>query len=76
MVRFNYPPASWGYYRGAPLAGGTGSGQGGTMGGSNSYAAGQGPAAGAQSGWHPTILYTFALILLEMAVFGWISKHL
>ena len=75
-MNFNYPPSSWGYYRGAPMAGGQGSGQGVTMAGTNSYAAGQGPAAGSQSGWHPTILYMFVLILAEMAVFAWISKHL
>lgn len=69
-------PQSFGYYRGAPMQGGYGSGMGVTMAGSNSYAPGQGPAAGSQQGWHPTILYMFVLILAEMAVFAWISKHL
>lgn len=58
------------------MAGGQGSGQGVSMAGGTSYAAGQGPAVGSSSGWHPTILYMFVLILVEMAVFAWISKHL
>lgn len=75
-MRYSYPPPSWGYYRGAPMVGNQGSGQGANMAGSTSYAAGQGPAAGSNSGWHPTILYMFVLILLEMVVFGFISRHL
>lgn len=58
------------------MAGGQGSGMGAQMAGSSSFAAGQGPAAGSDTGWHPTILYMFGLILLEMAVFGFISRHL
>lgn len=47
------------------------------MAGSTSYAAGQGAAAGSSgSGWHPSILYMFVLIIAEMFVFAFISKHL
>jgi hypothetical protein len=73
---FNYPPSSFGYYRGSPQAGGTGSGMGVSMAGNTSYAAGQGPSAGSNSGWHPSILYMFVLIIAEMFVFAFISKHL
>lgn len=78
--RYSYPAATWGYYRGTPFYGGSGSGYGtqgvNDMAGSTSYAAGQGPAAGSSSGWHPSVLYMFVLIFAEMFVFAYIGKHL
>lgn len=70
-----YPTASFGYYRGAPQYMGEGSGMGGTVAGNGQFAAGQGPA-GQASGWEPSILYLFGLIVVEMIVFGILSRHL
>jgi hypothetical protein len=73
---YSLGPQSWGYFRGSGQYGGTGSGIGGSYVAGTSYAAGQGPAAGAGKGWHPSILYMFVLIIAEMFVFAFISKHL
>jgi hypothetical protein len=71
---FASPTSSFGYYRGTPVVGGQGSGQGVPVAGSNAFAAGQGPQ-GVQ-GWHPTILYLSALVIAEMFLFAFISRHL
>lgn len=73
---FASPSASFGYYRGSPLAGGQGSGQGHNPMGSNTFAAGQGPGTSSGTGWHPTVLYMLVLIIAEMFVFAFISRHL
>lgn len=73
---YSYPTSSFGYYRSMPFgpyAGGQGSGQGVKMAGSNVFSQGSGPAA-SQTGWSPTILYMFALIIVEMAIFGFLSR--
>jgi hypothetical protein len=44
------------------------------MAGGNVFTAGQGPAG--QTGWSPTILYLFALIVAEMFIFGIIARKL
>lgn len=72
---FSMPSSSFGYYRGAPIAGGDGSGQGVDMAGTGVFSAGQGPQGANSAGWNPTILYLFALILVEMFVFAIISRH-
>ena len=56
---YSMPSSSFGYYRGAPLAGGQGAGQGN---------------GGNATGWSPTILYLFALIIAEMFIFGFIGR--
>jgi hypothetical protein len=71
---FAAPTSSFGYYRGNPMVMGQGSGQGVNMAGTNTFAAGQG--GGVAGGWHPTVLYLGALIIAEMFVFAFISKHL
>ena len=71
---FAYPTSSFGYYRGVPLAGGSGSGMGPNMAGMGVFSAGSGVSAGT-SNWSPTILYLFVLIILEMVVFGFLAKH-
>lgn len=68
-------PASFGYYRGTPYYRGSGSGMGGTVSGAGKYAAGQGPAPKVSAQWSPTILYLFILVIAEMAVFAFLSKH-
>jgi hypothetical protein len=74
-VEFSRPTSSFGYYRGAPLAGGSGSGMGQPVSGANVFTQGQGSAVtGGASGWTPTILYLFVLILIEMFVFAFISR--
>jgi hypothetical protein len=72
---FANPTSSFGYYRGVPLAGGQGSGMGPTMAGVGVFSAGSGTSAGTGSGWNPTILYMFGLIILEMVIFGFLAKH-
>ena len=77
-MNFAYPNSSFGYYRGAPLYGGGaqgGGGQGPNMAGTNVFAQGQGPT-GQATGWNPTILYMFGLIVVEMVVFGIIARKL
>lgn len=74
MGNFSSPTASFGYYRGTPYAGGSGSGMGPSVSGSGKFAQGSGPASNT-TGWSPTILYMFALILLEMVIFGILAKH-
>lgn len=73
---FARPTSSFGYYRGSPVAYGDGSGQGVNMAGNNVFSAGQGSANGVASGWTPTILYLFVLILVEMFVFAWLARHI
>ena len=65
--------AATGYYTGESL-GGSRTGGAGLMAGTG-LAQGQGVTVG-QSTWHPTILYLGALIIAEMAVFGFISRLL
>lgn len=72
---FAKPSASFGYYRGWPLVGGQGSGQGVEMAGSNVFSAGSGGMADTTT-WTPTILYLFALIIAEMFVFAFIGRAL
>lgn len=77
-MNFAYPTSSFGYYRGAPLYGGGaqgGGGQGPNMAGTNVFSQGQGPTGQATS-WNPTILYMFGLIIVEMAIFGFIARKL
>ena len=74
-MEFALPTQSWGYYRGTPYYGGEGSGQGGIVAGTGVFSAGQGNVAG-RTGWSPTVLYLFVLIILEMVIFGLIAKHL
>lgn len=74
---FANPTSSYGYYRGAPIAGGEGSGMGPNMSGSNVFSAGQGSVTTANaSAWTPTILYLFVLVFIEMFVFAFIARHI
>lgn len=74
---FSKPSSSFGYYRGWPIYGGDGSGQGVEMAGANVFSAGQGTAGDTGgSTWTPTILYLFVLIVLEMFVFAFIARRL
>lgn len=70
------PSSSFGYYRGWPIYGGDGSGQGVEMAGSNVFSAGQGDTMGTGTAWSPTILYLFVLIIVEMFVFAFIARRL
>lgn len=71
-MQFSSPTASFGYYRGSPQFLGTGSGMGPAVQGNSQFAQGQG--TGSTSGWTPTILYLFVLIVAEMFVFGILSR--
>jgi hypothetical protein len=74
---FSSPTSSFGYYRGAPIAGGDGSGMGPNMSGSNVFSAGMGATGTADAGtWTPTILYLFVLVFVEMFIFAFIARHL
>lgn len=74
---FSKPSSSFGYYRGWPIYGGDGSGQGVEMAGANVFSAGQGTSGDVGgSTWTPTILYLFVLIVIEMFVFAFIGRRL
>jgi hypothetical protein len=75
------PNSSFGYYRGMTnLYGGGaygGGGYGNTVAGNGVFAQGTGtPSTGQAGGWTPTILYMFALIIVEMIIFGILSRKL
>lgn len=73
---FGKPTSSFAYYRGNPYVGGEGSGTGGVMAGTNVFSSGQGATGVNASGWTPTVLYLFVLVLVEMFVFAFISRHI
>jgi hypothetical protein len=73
-VRASLPNQSMGYWRGAPLAGGSGSGMGQADAGAGVLNQGFGaPTAG---NWHPTVLYMVGLLIAEMIVFGVLGRVL
>lgn len=76
-MQYSTPTASYGYFRGSPLYGGYGSGQGPSMAGNGTFAQGQGNVVGGSgnNNWTPTILYLFVLIIAEMFVFAFLSRH-
>lgn len=66
------PPGTSGYYRGSPQFGGQGSGMGGS--GVNAKGFLTSSDSANATGWTPTILYLFVLIIAEMFVFGYLSR--
>lgn len=78
-MNFSYPTSSFGYIRGNQFLYGGGSESGGGYGnqvaGKGVFAQGDG-VTGQSTGWSPTILYMFALIIAEMIVFGILSRKL
>lgn len=74
----SYPNPAFGYFRGVgsegPLAGGQGSNMGPKLQGLGFLSQGQGAPGG--SGWDPSIVYLFVLVIGEMFVFGLISRVL
>lgn len=75
MVYISRPTSSFGYYRGAPLAGGQGGGEGPAVQGLGTLAGGQGNSTG-PGGMHPTVLYMLGLVIAEMVVFAFIAKKI
>jgi hypothetical protein len=76
-VYFSRPSSSFGYYRGWPIYGGDGAGEGVKMAGANVFSAGQGSVSDTTgASWTPTILYLFVLIVFEMFIFAWIARRL
>lgn len=73
---YAHPSSAFGYYRGWPLVGNQGSDQGVNMAGANVFSAGQGPSSATGSGWTPTVLYLFVLIVAEMFVFAWLARKI
>lgn len=71
---FSNPTSSFGYYRGSPMYGGQGSGNGPTVSGTGQFAQGTGPVNSTNQ-WNPTILYMFALIIAEMVIFGFLARR-
>jgi hypothetical protein len=69
-----FPAGSQGYYRGTPVYGGQGAGTGQNVAGKGHFSQGVGPSQG--TGWSPTILYMFILIIVEMVIFGFISRKI
>jgi hypothetical protein len=72
---FSNPTSSFGYYRGSPMYGGQGSGSGPSISGNGQFSQGSGPVNNT-SQWNPTILYMFALIIVEMVVFGFLARRI
>lgn len=72
---YTNPPGTTGYYRGSPNYGGQGSGQGGSGVSAKGFLTGASSNTGT-TGWTPTILYLFVLIIAEMFVFGWVSRKI
>ncbi len=67
------PNASFGVWRGAPLAGGSGSGMGQANQGAGLLSSG---VSGVTGAWEPSILYLLALIIAEMVAFHIIGRLL
>lgn len=74
-MQFAAPNSSFGYYRGNPLYGGYGSGMGQNVAGQGQFAQGVGTGGSNNTNWTPTILYLFVLIVGEMFVFAFLSRH-
>lgn len=75
-MQISSPTASFGYYRGNPQFGGYGSGMGTSVAGIGQFAQGQGVTAGdSATSWTPTVMYLFVLVIAEMFVFGFLSRH-
>ena len=72
-TRGAYPNAAFGYWRGMPMAGGSGSGMGQANQGTGLLSQGLGSVAG---GWEPSVLYLLGLIVAEMVVFHIIGRVL
>ena len=72
---FSSPTSTFGYYRGTPYNQGSGSGMGQAVNGMGILPQGQG-SQDQGTGWSPTILYLFVLILAEMVIFGFIARHI
>jgi len=72
-MQFPYPSSPYGYYPGSPQYGGYGSGNGPNVSGLSQFAQGQGSVD--NTSWNPTILYLFVLIIAEMFVFAFLSRH-
>lgn len=79
-MNFSYPSSSFGYTAGNQFQYGggaqSGGGYGNQMAGKGIFAQGNGPTAGEATGWTPTILYMFVLVIGEMIVFGILSRKL
>jgi hypothetical protein len=73
-VYYARPTSSYGYYRGSPIYGGDMGSEGPQVSGVNVFSAGQGNMSDNASGWTPTILYLFLLIIAEMFVFAFIAR--
>jgi hypothetical protein len=78
-MNFSLPNSSFGYTRGNQfLYGGgaqSGGGYGNQVAGNGIFSQGTG-TPGQATGWNPTVLYMFALIIAEMIVFGILSRKL
>ncbi len=79
-MHISSPCSSFGYYRGSPdtVASPQSLLNGGVTTMQNVFTQGTGASApgGSAGGWHPTVLYMFLLILAEMFVFAWVSRHI
>jgi hypothetical protein len=70
-------PQSFGYTIGTQYYRGSGSGIGMPVGGRKQFAQGSGPVGTMNGmGWTPDIGYLFVLIIIEMFVFGWLSRRI
>lgn len=70
------PNPSFGYWRGAPLAGGSGSGMGQANSGTGVLSQGLGSVGQMAGAWEPSVLYLIGFVIFEMIAFHVISRVL
>lgn len=69
--------SAFGYTIGTQYYRGSGSGMGQNTGGTGVFAQGQGNQVnGTTTTWTPDIGYLFVLVIIEMAIFGWLSRRI
>lgn len=70
------PNPSFGYWRGATLAGGSGSGMGQANSGTGVLSQGLGSVGQMAGAWEPSVLYLVAFVIFEMIAFHVIARVL
>lgn len=77
FTQVSRPSSAFGYTRGTQYYRGSGSGIGDNVGGTGVFSAGQGTSNGTMANdWTPDIGYLFILLIIQMAVFGWLSRKI
>ena len=75
-VRNTNPNQAYGYWRGQPEAGGSGSGMGQANSGAGVLSQGLGSVSSMAGGWEPSVLYLLAFVVLELVAFHILGRLL